>query len=400
MIASPAKECPDSRFPIPITKGTTTRVIRQFEAPTTIKTTTTPTQAYPYVDSTPAVDSTFDATVVSVSSRRSLYMHPNAQIVRSPENPTDLQPTPVPQGHRAQAAAINLIEQFPAPVSATPEAEPIKRASPPKANIAGFEEHSKRGQKRKQRPESLAYHPAVHQSRIHIMRSPLSPRSRKIQAGGGQGYASFEDIGSPELLAGPDASSEHAAGVSRAFWHQQSASNVDEQENLHPVTETRDRIKAQSPPAPSVPPQPSRVRHPARDADQTTQDRKSGSDGQVPVPIFQPVILPRSHLPSPKRNHRHRHRPITFTEAGLGKAMVHWSKKSKDHGSGEANSPSSGSMDSVKAKEYLRHLDGHVDSLGRERDQAVRMVSALEDEVTRLQLTVAMLKREVGHWEA
>jgi len=57
-------------------------------------------------------------------------------------------------------------------------------------------------------------------------------------------------------------------------------------------------------------------------------------------------------------------------------------------------------MASVKAKEYLRHLNEHVDSLSQERDQAVRKVAALGEEVRRLKLTVAVLNREVGHWEA
>jgi len=400
VIVSPTKGCPESKCPIAdqisITDGTT-RVIRFLRAQSPVKTSATPaTQAHPYRDSTPRVFSTFDMTVhndvVSGSSERSLYLHPNTQIDGCSESSTKVQPPPVSQGHKARTAFIDLIEQFPAPVSVTPEKEPIKRASPSKANIAGFEEHSKRGQKRKQRPESLAYHPVVHQTTKPIIRAALSPRSRNIGVGVGKGHSSFDDIASPEALAATDTSNQHAAAGTQASWHQPLTFDIHDQENLHPVTQPTEMAKALSSPAQSVTP---RIQHSARNAGQTTPDKPSSFNGQVPG-------LKGSHPPSPKRKHHHRHRrgPVVFTEEGLGKGTVYSPPKSREDASGRLKSPSSGSMASVKAKEYLRHLNEHVDSLSQERDQAVRKVAALGEEVRRLKLTVAVLNREVGHWEA
>lgn len=273
----------------------------------------------------------------------------------------------------------------------TPEEEPIKRADPPKANIAGFEEHSKRGQKRKQRPKSLTYHPGVHKTTKPVVRTPFSPRSTNIGiVVVGEGHSSFDDMASPAALAATDASNVHATAGSQAFWHLPSAFDVHDQENT--VTEHRETTKTQS----------SWVPHPARIAGPTTQDRKSNFNGQVPVPILQPVSPLGRHPSSPTGKHRHPHRrgPVVVMEEGLGKAMVDSSNKSKESAIGREKCPTRGSMDSAKAKEHLRHLHQHMDSLSRERDQAVGQVSVLEEEVMRLKLTVAVLKREVGHWEA
>lgn len=398
MIVSPTKSCPESKCPIADqssrTDGTT-RVIRFLRAQSPVKTSAAPaTQANPYRDSTPRVVSTFDMTVhndiVSGSSERSLYLHPNTQIDGCSENSTIFQPPPVSQGYKARAAFMDLIEHFPAPVSVTPEEEPIKRASPSKASITGFEEHSKRGQKRKQRPESLANHPVVQQTTKTILRAALSPRSSNI--GIEKGHSSFDDIASQEALAATDTSNQHAAAATQAPWNQPLTFDIYDQENLHPVTQPTEMARAFSSPAQSVTP---RIQHSARNAGQTTPDKPSSSNGQVPG-------LKGSHPPSPKRKHHHRHRrgPVVFTERSLGKGTGYSSPKSKEGASDRPRSPSSGSMASVKAKEYLRHLNEHVDSLSQERDQAVRKVAALGEEVRRLKLTVAMLNREVGHWEA
>lgn len=405
MTVSPTKSCPESKCPIAdqssITDGTT-RVIRFLRAQSPVKTSAAPaTQANPYRDSTPRVVSTFDMTVhndiVSGSSERSLYMHPNTQIDGCSENSTIFQPPPVSQGYKARAAFMDLIEHFPAPVSVTPEEEPIKRASPSKANITGFEEHSKRGQKRKQRPESLANHPVVHQTTKTILRAALSPRSRNI--GIEKGHSSFDDIASLEALAATDTSNQHAAAGTQAPWHQSLTFDIHDQENLYLVTQPTVKAKALLSPAQSVT---ARIQHPARIAGQTTPDKPSSFNGEVPEPTLQPVRSLESHPPSPKRKHHHRHRrgPVVFTERSLGKGTGYSSPKSKEGASDRPRSPSSGSMASVKAKEYLRHLNEHVDSLSQERDQAVRKVAALGEEVRRLKLTVAMLNREVGHWEA
>jgi len=384
-----------------MTEDTTTRVVTFLKAQGQMEATTATIRAPLHRVSTPKVGSTFDMTahahVVSVRSGKSLYLHPDAQIDGNSESSTNRQPKPVPEGHKAQIAHLNPIEQFPAPTSVTPEEEPIKRAGPPKANIAGFEEHSKRGQKRKQRPESLTYHPGVHKATKPVVRTPLSPRSTNIGiVVVGEGHSSFDDMASPAPLAATDASNLHATAGSQAFWHLPSAFDVHDQENT--VTEHREITKAQSSPSHSVPRQSSRVPHPARNA------RKSNFSGQVPVPILQPVSPLGPHPPSPtgKCKHRHRHRrgPVVVLEEGLGKAMVDSSNKSKEGAIGREKCPTPGSMDSAKAKEHLRHLHDHVDSLSRERGQAVRQVSVLEEEVMRLKLTVAVLKREVGHWEA
>jgi hypothetical protein len=49
-------------------------------------------------------------------------------------------------------ASIDMVERFRSRFEGA-KAEPTKRTRPLKAKIAGFEEHSKRGLKRKQRPE-------------------------------------------------------------------------------------------------------------------------------------------------------------------------------------------------------------------------------------------------------
>lgn len=79
--------------------------------------------------------------------------------------------------------------------------------------------------------------------------------------------------------------------------------------------------------------------------------------------------------------------------------MIYSMKKETSDEMGKQETPSSGSMDSLKAKEYLRHLNEHVDNLSQERDYAVKKVSALEEEVMRLKLTVTTLKRELDHFK-
>lgn len=410
LIVSPAKECTDYKGPIadriPIMEDTPTRVVRYLRAQSAIETTTANNQTRSSRDSTlrkkQIFDMTADADVISVGSGKSLYLHPNAQINGNSESSTNLQPILVTQCHKAGGASINLIEQFPAPVSVAPEEEPIKRASPPKADIAGFEEHSKRRQRRKQRPESLTHHLTVASTTQAALRTPLSPRSSNIGVGVGESHSSIGDTAFPEPLATADASDPHTAAGSPTFLHEPPAFRINDQENLRPVTESKEITKAHSSPAHSVPPQSPCIQLPAHSAGPTIQDKKSSFDSQVPVPILQRVSPAGSHPPSPKRKHRHRHRrgPVVFAEEGMGKAIVYSSEKSYEGASRTEKSPSSGSMDSAKAKGYLRHLNEHVDNLCQERDQAVGKVSVLEEEVGRLKLTVAILKREMDHWEA
>lgn len=412
MIVSPATGCPDCKGPIahriPIMEDTPTRVVRYLRAQSAIETTTANTQTRSSRDSTltkkSIFDMTADADVISVGSGKSLYLHPNAQINGNSENSTNLQPILVAQCHKAPGASIHLIEQFPAPVSVAPEEEPIKRASPPKADIAGFEEHSKRRQSRKQRPESLTHHLTVASTTQATLRTPLSPRFSNIGVSAGESHSSIGDTAFPEPLVTADASDPHTAAGSPTFLHEPPEFRMNDRENLRPVNESKETTKAHSSPAHSVPPRSSWIQLPAHSAGPTIQDNKSSFNGQVPVPILQRVSPAGSHPPSPKPKHRHRHRhrrgPVVFTEENMGTAIIYSSRKSNEGASRTEKSPSSGSMDSAKTKECLRHLNEHVDNLCQERDQAVRKVSVLEEEVVRLKLTVAVLTREIGHWEA
>ena len=406
MIVSPVKGCPEAKGSmtdqIPIAEDTTTRVLSFLSAQSAIE--PGDTQTRPYPDSAPKVETIFDMTgpgdTVSVSSGRSLYLNPNTLIDVNSASSTTFQPNPVSQHHKARAAPIDLIEQFPAPLSVAPQEEPVKRVSPPKAEMAGFEEHSKRRRKRQARPESLTHHATVPSLTTAVLRTPLSPCSRNIGVRAGEGRPSLDDSASPRLVAVADTSNSHAAAASPRFLHDPSAFENKDQENLRRVTVFSGSIGAQSPPAQSTLLPFSRIQSSEHSAGQTTQDTKSSSAGQVLIPTLLRTSPLGSHASSPKRKHRHRRGPAQFPEEGLGKAVVYISERNNDGASGEQKSPSSGSMDSVKAKEYLRLLNEHIDNLCQERDQAVRKVSVLEEEVMRLKTTVVMLKREVGHWEA
>ena len=339
------------------------------------------------------VDKKAEPGVISISSGRSLYIHANTQIDRISTNSTTMQSDPSPQHHKARAASIDIIEQFPAPVSVKREEEPIKRVSPPKVSIAGFEEHSERELKRKQRPESLGY-PSIAHAVTKTLRAPLSPQSRNIMAKNSEDDSHHGD-NAPRK---PSFTVDSAVSSPVAF-HNPPALDAPSRGDFCPIADTKWDAETRFSPAYSVPSRPSCIRSPTTLLSRKTQNDTRSFDSQFSAPIRQRAGPLRCHPPSPNRKHQHRRGPVVFTEEGLGKAMFYSSQKNTKGEDDDQESPSSDSMNSLKAKEYLRHLNEHVDNLCQERDQAVRTTSVLTDEVMRLKLTVTTLKRELDDWQ-
>ncbi|KAI9859679.1 MAG: hypothetical protein M1830_006289, partial [Pleopsidium flavum] len=157
---------------------------------------------------------------------------------------------------------------------------------------------------------------------------------------------------------------------------------------------------AQFSPAYSVPSQTSLTRSPTHDPGRKPWNYDFSLASQIPVPAPPPTVPNIPCSPSFQSKQQHRRGPVVFTEEGLGNAIIYTTNNSTNDESSKAKVASSASMDSLKAKEYLKHLNEHVENICQDRDQAVQRAGRLEKEVVRLKLTVKMLEREVDHWES
>lgn len=401
LIVSPAKVCPDCKGPkteqIPMFDDSAARVDEFLSAQHTIEATTTKLQmiSHHYSTSTGTMtgERNADANARGTSSGRSIYLHPNAPINPDSASSIHFQFTPAPGCYKAREASIDMVERFFAPVSKEPKAEPTKRTRPLKAKIAGFEEHSKRGLKRKQRPESLSNHSTVYVT-TKALRSPLSPCSRNVGASIGRRFSHRDGHGSPKISSTAGVSDPYSAERSQISSYMPSTLDIQDQENLHPDTE--EPAQTQFSPAYSIPSQPSLIHSPTHNPGQKPWNYDFSFASQVPVPVPPSTVPNTPCQPFSQSKQQQRRGPVVFTEEGLGKAMVYSLNKNTNDETSKEKSPSSVSMDSLKAKEYLRHLNEHVENLCQERDQAVQRAGVLEKEVVRLRLNVRMLERELN----
>lgn len=404
LVVSPARLCPECKVlktgQISELDNATARVERFLSDQDSLgalipKGQTMPQISSPFSETIPGDKSTnVYREAVSTSSGRSVYLHPNTSIDRNLVSSARIQASPTLGCHKARAASIDIIEQFCAPAPAKPKAEPTKRVSPLKHRVAGFEEHSKRGLKRKQRPESLT-NCSTACTTTKVLRPPLSPCSRNAGASIGRGLGHRNGV--PTSCSPPDVSRTEVPRNSWSSLHIAPMPDSLDRENRH--SETEDEAQAQFSPAYSVSSQPSLINSPTHSPGQKPWNYEFSVGSHVTVPVPTPGIpsMPRSSFTQSLQGHRGG--PVVFTEEGLGKAILYSSNRDSNHEASKEKSPSSGSIDSLKAKEYLRHLNEHVENLCRERDQAVLSVETLHNEVMILKETVNVLKYDLNRWK-